>query len=123
MLPYAAAQQTEENDIQKLTVVVTEAIERIASSSGLSEEKVLKILEAYSVAEIREGKINGEAAFKASAFNKALDKAVKSISYATGLNSVEISSVFNEIRGSSLDNVVRRLREKSKQNRWILSHY
>lgn len=121
MLPYAAAQQTEENDIAKLTAVVEDAIESIAKSTGLTKEEALDILEEYSVADLREGK--AEKPFDFSKFNKALNKGIKAISYATALNSTEISTIFTDEKHASVDGIVSRLREKSKQNRWHLSHY
>ena len=123
MLPFAAAQQTEENDIAKLTMVVDEAIESIAAVSGLSKEETLGILEEYSVAELREGKSTNSKTINFSKFNKALNKAVKAISYATALNSSEISKIFTDEKHATVSDIVNRLRDKSKQNRWHLSHY
>lgn len=123
MLPFAAAQQTEENDIAKLTMVVDEAIESIATASGLSKEETLSILEEYSVAELRDGKSTSSKAINFSKFNKALNKAVKAISYATALNSSEISNIFTGEKHATVSDIVNRLREKSKKNRWHLSHY
>lgn len=123
MLPFAAAQQTEENDIAKLTMVVDEAIESIADASGLSKDETLNILEEYSVAELREGKSAASKSINFSKFNKALDKAVKAISYATALNSSEISKIFTDEKHATVSSIVTRLREKSKMNRWHLSHY
>ena len=123
MLPYAAAQQTEENDLAKLTTVVDEAIDSIAAATGLSKDETLVILEEYSVAELRDGKSASARAFNLTKFNKALNKAVKAISYATALNSSEISKIFTDEKHATVNDIVARLREKSKQNRWHLSHY
>ncbi len=123
MLPFAAAQQTEENDIAKLTMVVDEAIESIAIASGLSKEETLGILEKYSLSDLRDGKSNTSKSINFSKFNKALNKAVKAISYATALNSSEISNIFTGEKHATVSDIVNRLREKSKKNRWHLSHY
>lgn len=123
MLPYAAAQQTEENDIAKLTAVVIEAIEAIAAATGLTQEETLNILEEYSVSDLRDGKSSSTKSFNVSKFNKALNKGIKAISYATALNSTEISNIFTDEKHASVDGIVSRLREKSKKNRWHLSHY
>ncbi len=123
MLPYAAAQQTEENDLAKLTAIVEEAIEFIAEKTGLSGQDTLQILQEFSVEEIRNEKHASGQSFNASKFNKALDKAIRSIAYATGLNTSEISNIFTGERHAAVDSIVLRLREKSKQNRWSLSHY
>ncbi len=121
MLPYAAAQQTEENDIAKLTVVVTEAIEAIADAIGLTFQEALDLLEECSVADLREGKSSKP--FNRSKFNRALDRSIKAISYATALNSTEISKIFTDEKQASVEDIVSRLRQKSRQNRWHLSHY
>lgn len=123
MLPFAAAEQTEENDIAKLAVIVDDAIGLIASKTGLTKEETLEILEEFSIVELRTDKPASGKGFNASKFTKALDKGVKSIAYATGLNSTEISAIFTKERHAPASDVVSRLREKSKQNRWILSHY
>ena len=123
MLPYAAAQQTEENDLAKLAVIVEESIVLVASQAGLSPEEALSILESFSIEEIRHDRHLSGKSFNVVKFGKALDKAVRSIAYATGLNTAEISSIFTGEKHASVDSIVLRLREKSKQNRWSLSHY
>ncbi len=123
MLPYAAAQQTEENDIAKLNAIVVEAIGSIAAATGLTSEETLAILVQHSVSDLREGKSSSERSFNLSKFNKALNKAVKAICYATALNSTEISNIFTQERHASIEAIVTRLREKSRENRWHLSHY
>lgn len=123
MLPFAVTEQTEEKDIEKLAAIVDEAIELIASKTGLTKEETLGILEEFSIVELRsETPLSGKG-FNTSKFIKALDKGVKAIAFATGLNSTEISAIFTQEKHASAIDVVYRLREKSKQNRWSLSHY
>ncbi|MHB1100335.1 MAG: hypothetical protein ACYCZR_12350 [Burkholderiales bacterium] len=123
MLPFAVTEQTEEKDIEKLAAIVDEAIELIASKTGLTKEATLGILEAFSIVELRsETPLSGKG-LNTSQFIKALDKGVKAIAFATGLNSTEISTIFTQDKHASAIDVVYRLREKSKQNRWSLSHY
>lgn len=123
MIPFAAAQQTEENDIAKLTAIVDDAIEVIASKTGLTKDETLEILEEFTIAELRTKKPVSKKSFNASKFIKAMDKGVKAIAYATGLNSTEISTIFTKEQHVAIPDIVLRLREKSKQNRWSLSHY
>jgi len=123
MLPYAVTQQTEENDIAKLTAIVKEAVGLIASETGLSSEETLEILETFSVDDIRSGAAKTAKSFEAKKFSKALNLGIKNIALATGLNTSGISTIFTEKKHALLPDIVFRLRQQSKYIRWNMSHY
>ncbi len=123
MLPYAVTQQTEENDIAKLTAIVEEAVGLIASETGLSREETLEILETFSVDDIRRGSAKTAKPFEAKKFGKALNLGIKNIALATGLNTSGISAIFTEKKHALLPDIVFRLRQQSKYIRWNMSHY
>ncbi len=123
MLPYAVTQQTEENDIAKLTAIVEEAIGLIASETGLSSEETLEILENFSVEDIRRGSAKTAKPFETKKFSKALNIGIKNIALATGLNTSGISAIFTEKKHALLPDIVLRLRQQSKYIRWNMSHY
>lgn len=111
-------------DVEKLVRVVNEAVAAVAVSANLPASEVLDILEnihvemvgelettLMSMGEKRKGKVD------TAKLSRAIEKAIASISWATDLDTDEITTIFSKKPGASVEDVAHRLHEKSRVDR------
>lgn len=121
-IPFAAAQQTEENDILKLKAIIDEDIEAICKKSSIESEEVLSVISSSSVENVRNGNFELSTAEKKK-FVKSYNVLIKDVAYAAGLNSSEINEILLNLKELNSRALAEALRAKSKANRWLISHY
>lgn len=112
-------------DVEKLVRVVNEAVALVAVSTSLPTHEVLDILESIHVEMVGELKtalmaMGNERVSKgmdAAKMSRAIERAIASISYATDLDTDEITTIFSKKPGASVEDVVYRLHEQSRVDR------
>jgi len=116
----------EQMDIERLEKFVNEIVSKMASSSQLELREALDILENIHVHMIRELNSEVKAIVNMSEASKymnpatlalEIEKAIKAISFATDLNTEEITTIFSLKPGASLEDVSYRLHRQSAHDR------
>jgi hypothetical protein len=97
----AEEEAAEQEDIKRLGKVVDGAFESVGKLTNLSVHEVLHIIEEVNVAQLK----------------KAVQEAIKKIADSTDLDGVQIIAIFMANRGASIDDIVNRLHQQSKENR------
>lgn len=111
-------------DVEKLVRVVNEAVAAIALSTSLPTQEVLEILESIHVEMVSELKPKlmtlepkPGRVVDAAKLSHAIEKAIAAISWATDLHTDEITTIFSEQPGASVEDVASRLHEQSRVDR------
>jgi hypothetical protein len=97
----AEEEAAEQEDIKKLGMVVDRAFESVGKLTKLPLQEVLHIIEEVDVAQLKQ----------------AVQEAIKRIADSTDLDRTHIIAIFMANRGASIDDVVNRLHQHSKENR------
>jgi hypothetical protein len=113
-------------DIQKLGNVVNDAIVSISDSSGLSPSETLVLLEKVHVEFVSQLKDTVEALEDSGELrrvdpvklSKAIEESIAAICNATALDTYEITKIFTEEPGASVDSIVHRMRARSSSDRF-----
>lgn len=119
----------EKANLGKLDRVVNDAITAISTKTGLSVNEAREImanLRVEMVGEIRGvidtlGNLNAVKHADAAKLSGAIEDAIESIANATDLVTDEITEIFTQEAGASIEDVVSRLYAKSKADRSLLS--
>ncbi len=112
-------------DMEKLVRVVSEAVTAVAISTNLPADDVLDILENIHVEMVgqlktvlmRMGDDRVSQGMDAKKMSRAIEKAIASISWATDLDTDEITTIFSTKPGASMEDVVYRLHAQSRLDR------
>lgn len=116
----------EQMDIERLEKFVNETLSNMASSSKLELREALDILENIHVKMIWELNSEVNAIVNNSEASKyinpaklasEIEKVIKTISFATDLNTEEITTIFSSKPGASLEDVSYRLHKQSAHDR------
>lgn len=106
---------TEEVDnqanIEKLKKLVEASFQAIASSTGLSDEEVLRVIKDTDVEMQKEVLKDGA---NVDELREGIQEAIKIISLATGLDTSQISDIFIAEKDDSVDGIVNRLYYKGQ---------
>ena len=97
----AEEQVADQEIVKKLGKLVEESFESVAKLTKLSVHEVLHIIEEVDVTQLKQ----------------ATYEAIKKISNATDLHSAQITAIFLANKDASIDDIVNRLHEKSRENR------
>lgn len=97
----AQAQHDVGEDLDKLNKFVEHEIDELAHRTHLSLKELMEIIEEVNIVKLHE----------------AAHEALRKISYAVDLTPSQIYDVFTEHRDSPLEDLVKRLHEKSCENR------
>ena len=114
-LPKGNMTDTEKVDnqanIEKLKKLVEASFQAIASSTGLSDEEVLRVIKDTDV-EMQEEVLKDGA--NVDELREGIQEAIKIISLATGLDTSQISDIFIADKDDSVDGIVNRLYYKGQ---------
>lgn len=117
----------EEVDISKLQDVFKESLMDVSASTDLGMLEIVEILEKIrveKVGEIRKAVENlGKYDEKVEPLSMGLEKVIEATSVATDLNTDEITEILTEKSDASVEDLVLRLHEKSKHDRYNLCAY
>ena len=100
-LTRAEEEAAEQEDIKKLGKVVDGAFESVGKLTKLSVHEVLHIIEEVDVGQLK----------------KAVQEAIKKIADSTDLDGPRIIAIFMANKDASIDDIVNRLHQQSKENR------
>lgn len=95
------AREYPNEDLNRLGSYVKGEFDALADKTHLSLMELMEIIEEVNIDKLHE----------------AAQQALHRISYAVDLTPEQIYAVFTQHRGAGLDDVVRRLHEKSSENR------
>ncbi len=119
------AREQETVDVSKLHDLLDESISLVADATHLAREDIVDLLEHMHVDRVADLKptIMGMSQFDgiAEPLSDGIAGMIHNLAEATDLDTDEITSVFCEKSDAGLDDVVTRLREKSRSNRWNLA--
>ena len=104
----------EQEDIEKLGKIVTNAFGKIASATGLSDQEVLNAIEDTHAEMLKDVLKDGT---KVAGLKEGIQDAIKVISLATDLDTAQISEVFSAKKDARVDDIVGRLYESGQVNR------
>ena len=104
----------EQVDIERLRKVVAGAFGAIAKATGLSENEVLHVIEDIHVDMLEDVLKEG---VNVDVLKTAIQEAIKQISLATALDTQQITDIFSAKKNTNLDDIVRRLHDRSQANR------
>lgn len=89
------------DDLNKLNKFVEHEIDELAHKTHLSLNELMEIIEEVNIVKLHE----------------AAHEALRRISYAVDLTPAQIYEVFTDHRDAPLEDLVKRLHEKSSENR------
>ena len=115
----------EQEDVFKLKNLLEGAIASVSNTTRLARQDIVELIEHMHVDRVSElqpaimemerfGPLAGPLA-------TGLAGMIRDLSVATDLDTDEITAVLSESEQASLDDLVSRLREKSRNNRWNLA--
>jgi len=90
-----------DEDLEKLNKFVGHELEDVAKKSHISVKELMEIIEEVNIVRL----------------HAAAHDALKKIAYAVDLTPAQIYEVFTDHRGAPLEDLCKRLHEKSLQNR------
>ncbi len=116
----------EQQDVEKLEMVIRQAISSIGSSCGLSESEVMDVLGNVRVSMSSELKSAVESLQKqgiikpvdSSILSRALEQGYRMVAQATDLNTDELTDMFTRLKGANMDKIVARIHTKSRLDRF-----
>lgn len=125
MFPFE--ESMEKADVTKLHDVIHESIMSVSEATHLHMDEIVSLLEKLRVDRV--GQI--ENAIKAlgkydtlsEPLSSGLEGVIHTISIATDLDTEEITEVLTERSDADFDELVARLREKSRNHRWNLAAF
>lgn len=124
---FTAEDPMERVDISKLQDVFRESLMDVSASTNLEMLEIVEILEnirVEKVGEIRKAVENlGKHGEKVEPLSMGLEKVIEATSVATDLNTDEITEILTEKSDASVEDLVLRLHEKSKHDRFNLCAY
>ena len=124
---FTAEDPMERVDISKLQDVFRESLMDVSASTNLEMLEIVEILEnirVEKVGEIRKAVENlGKHGEKVEPLSMGLEKVIEATSVATDLNTDEITEILTEKSDASVEDLVLRLHEKSKHDRYNLCAY
>ena len=124
---FTAEDPMERVDISKLQDVFRESLMDVSASTNLEMLEIVEILEnirVEKVGEIRKAVENlGKYDEKVEPLSMGLEKVIEATSVATDLNTDEITEILTEKSDASVEDLVLRLHEKSKHDRFNLCAY
>lgn len=97
---YLIGQDGTEN-LNKLNEIVEQEFDELAHKTHLSLNELMQIVEEVNIVKL----------------HQAAHEALRKISYAVDLTPVQIYEVFTDHRDAPLEDIVKRLHEKSVENR------
>ncbi len=100
-----------QSNIEKLKKLVEASFQAIASSTGLSDEEVLRVIKDTDVEMQKEVLKDGA---NVDELREGIQEAIKIISLATGLDTSQISDIFIAEKNDSVDGIVNRLYYKGQ---------
>ncbi len=119
------AREQETADVSKLHDLLDESISFVSEATHLAREDIVDLLEHMHVERVADLKptIMEMSQFGgiAEPLSDGIAGMIHNLAEATDLDTDEITSVFCEKCDAGLDDVVSRLREKSRSNRWNLA--
>lgn len=98
-------------NIEKLKKLVEASFQAIASSTGLTDEEVLRVIKDTDVEMQKEVLKDGA---NMDELREGIQESIKIISLATGLDTSQISDVFIAEKNDTLDGIVHRLYYKGQ---------
>jgi len=106
-------------DIEKLGMIVNESIKAFSITTHLAQNEVVEILGKIDVEMLDEvqaavDNLKGIDGIDTVRIAVAVEETIKAIAATTNLDTDEISAILTERNGASVEDIVRRLHEKSR---------
>lgn len=114
----------ERTDVSKLHDVIQESIQSVSEATHLDTQEVVGLLEKVRVDRVSEVKsaISELGGYEtvSEPLSSGIEMVIHTISIATDLDTDSITEILTERDDAEFDDLVFRLREKSRSNRWNL---